>query len=245
MPSSRPSPQLASRRRKIHHVPDSSEEEAEAFVPSKRHRKKRLRLRYSRARQVPTDQAFLSPVAIVLTPSSQTQTTPTIPTTDGKTASLHIPSPQCLPKQEEGVPSMAQHEPSPPEDTDSPPRTPFEFVWEGLVDEDFGSKVCLAYYSSQWREGFRVSKYGESIATEWKRGSTPEEAREAWRLTLEEQDRRMEASSTEEEEDEEDEQSGNRGNYGPKKPQVGIPENGGILPPPRQPSDSHQLAVAS
>ncbi|KAL9023812.1 MAG: hypothetical protein Q9196_006958, partial [Gyalolechia fulgens] len=202
MPSSRPSTQLSSRKRKIYHVLDSSEEEGEeeALVLSKRHRKRRLRPRYSRARQVPIDHAILTPVTIALSPSPQAQILGTLPTdpavehavTDGKSASLQIPSPGYLPESEGGVASMTHQEPSQAEYAESPPQTPFEFVYQDLVDDDFGRKVCEAFTSSQWRQGWREYRYGESVANEWKRGSTPEEAREAWRAKLEEQDRSWE-----------------------------------------------------
>lgn len=153
MSSSHPSPQLGSRKRKIHHILDSSEEEKEAFMPL--NRKRSLKPSHGGARQFATNQG--TPVTTTLTPSPQTQSLPTFPTdptlepalTHGKSASLRIHSPECLPKQEEDVAPIGQHEPSPPEDIDSPPRTPFEFVYQDLVDDDFGRRVCEAYKSSQ------------------------------------------------------------------------------------------------
>ncbi|KAL8940744.1 MAG: hypothetical protein Q9211_002125 [Gyalolechia sp. 1 TL-2023] len=122
-----------------------------------------------------------------------------------------IPSIEHQPIQEIS-PWPTPPEPSPHESQRSsaseiPPRTPFDFVYLHVYDEDFGRKVCDAYFLSRWDEAWRVARYGESIAREWKRGSTPEEAREAWMAKLEEDERiANELSLTPELEDEQHKQ---------------------------------------
>ncbi|KAI4178345.1 MAG: hypothetical protein LQ348_005622 [Seirophora lacunosa] len=75
--------------------------------------------------------------------------------------------------------------------------SPFEFAYDD-VDDDFGRKVCEAYLLSQQRQEEREGRYGVVIAREWKRGSTPIEAREAWAMELE---RRWDALSDSSEDD--------------------------------------------
>ncbi|KAL9005221.1 MAG: hypothetical protein Q9188_001981 [Gyalolechia gomerana] len=120
-------------------------------------------------------------------------------TTSGEDTGACIPSIEHQPTQERS-PSATQPEPSPHESrhssaSETPPRTPFEFVYTNLFDEDFGRKVCEAYLESKWREAGRAFRYGKSVAQEWKRGSTPEEAREAWKAKLEEDERSWYAMS--------------------------------------------------
>lgn len=62
--------------------------------------------------------------------------------------------------------------------------SPVEFAYDD-VDDDFSRKVCEAYLRSQQRQEEREDRYGVVIAREWKRGSTPIEAREAWEMELE------------------------------------------------------------
>ncbi|KAL8957440.1 MAG: hypothetical protein Q9193_005287 [Seirophora villosa] len=75
--------------------------------------------------------------------------------------------------------------------------SPFEFAYDD-VDDDFSRKVCEAYLLSQQRQKEREVRYGVLIAREWKRGSTPIEAREAWAMELE---RRWNALSDSSEDD--------------------------------------------
>ena len=75
--------------------------------------------------------------------------------------------------------------------------SPVEFAYDD-VDDDFGRKVYEAYLLSQQRQEGREGRYGVGIAREWKRGSTPLEAREAWEIELE---RRWEALSDSSEDD--------------------------------------------
>ncbi|KAL8941102.1 MAG: hypothetical protein Q9216_002434 [Gyalolechia sp. 2 TL-2023] len=86
-------------------------------------------------------------------------------------------------------PEPSPHGSRPPSASETSPRTPFEFVYTNAIDHDFGQKVCDAYQNSRWREMWRINMYGESVASEWKNGSTPEEAREAFKAMLEEQER--------------------------------------------------------
>ncbi|KAL9015344.1 MAG: hypothetical protein Q9173_000043 [Seirophora scorigena] len=75
--------------------------------------------------------------------------------------------------------------------------SPVEFAYDD-VDDNFGRKVCEAYLLSQQRQEEREERYGVVIAREWKRGSTPIQAREAWEMELE---RRWEALSNSSEDD--------------------------------------------
>ncbi|KAI4226225.1 MAG: hypothetical protein L6R40_008302 [Gallowayella cf. fulva] len=99
------------------------------------------------------------------------------------------------------------------------------------IDQDFGRKVCGAYTSSLRQQKRRESWYGKSIAREWKRGSTPEAAREAW---SKDQDRLWEIFTTTEEEYEDEE------SWPKAKPRWGIFANGEIRIPPRRLSGSPQ-----
>ncbi|CAO1606501.1 hypothetical protein XANCAGTX0491_010000 [Xanthoria calcicola] len=56
------------------------------------------------------------------------------------------------------------------------PLTPVDFVYDDL-DDDFGRKVCEAYLVSQGRQDERKDRYGVKVARDWKKGSTPPEAR--------------------------------------------------------------------
>ncbi|KAL8919995.1 MAG: hypothetical protein Q9208_006499 [Pyrenodesmia sp. 3 TL-2023] len=96
----------------------------------------------------------------------------------GKSASTQAPRPNSLPAPER-TPPVVQPGPSQPEETESPPRSPIDWVYDAY-DEDFGRKVCGAYESSCLREQRRECDYGEKIAHEWKRGSTPTVARESF-----------------------------------------------------------------
>lgn len=54
---------------------------------------------------------------------------------------------------------------------------------EHFVNHDFSRELDIAFKVSILRDGHRRYKYGADVAERWKRGSTPEEAREKWRLT--------------------------------------------------------------
>ncbi|KAI4226224.1 MAG: hypothetical protein L6R40_008301 [Gallowayella cf. fulva] len=225
MPSSHSPPHLASRKRKVHVLHSSEEEdeqeEQQAWKPSKRYRTRKPRSRNPPAPPIATRHPIPTPPTIALTPSPQLHTLPApphrLPTppndpslkpalTHSKSTSLPIPFPECLPKNEEATTAIAQpgFEPSPPEDAedaDEPLRSPFEWVYMYPVDQDFGSKVCEAYRLNLLSQCCRESKYGKIVAREWKRGSTPEEAREAWRAEQEELERRWEIFTTEEDDE--------------------------------------------
>lgn len=64
------------------------------------------------------------------------------------------------------------------------PFTPKEYEYEH-VDENFGRDVRTAYEASVLRDAYRQHKYGQEIANTWKRGSTPEDAREKWKTRAE------------------------------------------------------------
>lgn len=59
------------------------------------------------------------------------------------------------------------------------PMTPLEFVYEDW-DPEFGEKVQMVYQASCSEHSYRQQKYGADVANLWKRGSTPEEARDRW-----------------------------------------------------------------
>lgn len=63
------------------------------------------------------------------------------------------------------------------------PCTPPEHVYEDVVNHDFSRELDIAFTVSVLRDGYRRYKYGADVSERWKRGSTPEEARERWRLT--------------------------------------------------------------
>ncbi|KAL9601231.1 MAG: hypothetical protein Q9219_002636 [cf. Caloplaca sp. 3 TL-2023] len=161
-------------------------------------------------------QGVLTPLSSQSPPSPQTPT-PSVPLTNHATdpltkeqivsinGDLEADQPSSLQVQKEVTPISPQNAPHAApatsiaqehlrstsaglESTPSP-QTPFEFVWEGYYDPEFGKKVSDAYVGSRWRQSARVYKYGREVAEEWKRGSTPEEAREKWRQKLEEQER--------------------------------------------------------
>ncbi|KAL8837312.1 MAG: hypothetical protein Q9170_002569 [Blastenia crenularia] len=147
----------------------------------------------------PPSQGLLTPDTITTSPLPRTEsisvlsTDPTIKSTlaNVKKINPQVPSSDC-PPVEAKIPSTTKALPSPHEGRQCPtsraptpaltskspsPRTPFEFVYQYTYDKDFGRKVCDAYERSLDRDGERVIRYGEDIAREWKRGSTPEEAR--------------------------------------------------------------------
>ena len=68
---------------------------------------------------------------------------------------------------------------SPPTSLCSPP----EFVYQHVIDPQLGDEVQRAYAISRLRESLRRDKYGTEVANRWKRGFTPEEARQEWKLT--------------------------------------------------------------
>ncbi|KAL8982152.1 MAG: hypothetical protein Q9205_003250 [Flavoplaca limonia] len=109
--------------------------------------------------------------------------------------------------------------------------SPFEVVYDD-VDDDFGRKVCEAYLVSQSRQRCRENNYGVDVAREWKKGSTPTEAREARETELQ---RRWEALSDSSEDDRGEDCDPNR-RPKPKKPQFGIQPGGWMLLPPDKPS---------
>nr|POF16697.1 hypothetical protein CFP56_71338 [Quercus suber] len=74
-------------------------------------------------------------------------------------------------------------EPS-PYTTPEPTRWKPEHVYD-LYDPDFGSRVRSQYRVSQRRHACRISIYGAEVANTWKRGSTPETARDQWKAHLE------------------------------------------------------------
>ncbi|KAL8942967.1 MAG: hypothetical protein Q9211_001168 [Gyalolechia sp. 1 TL-2023] len=107
--------------------------------------------------------------------------------TEIKPSSAPTATEERLPRQERSPSELLS--PSISSAREPSPQTPIEYVYLNLVDEDFGRKVCEAYANSISRENYRVVRYGREVAENWKRGSTPEEAREAWILNLEEQQR--------------------------------------------------------
>lgn len=62
--------------------------------------------------------------------------------------------------------------------------TPREYEYEH-VNENFGRDVCVAYEASLRRDAYREKKYGQQIASTWKPGSTPEDARKRWKFRAE------------------------------------------------------------
>ncbi|KAL9031743.1 MAG: hypothetical protein Q9196_000253 [Gyalolechia fulgens] len=108
---------------------------------------------------------------------------------------------QCLlsAQPEPSSNKVVQSVPSPPS---SPPRTPYEYVCLDVVDEDFGRKVSSQYFISVTRDGYRANKYGAEVAQQWKRGSTPEEAREEYKAKIKRQEEAFnEYSDTESDEE--------------------------------------------
>ncbi|KZF23197.1 hypothetical protein L228DRAFT_245934 [Xylona heveae TC161] len=71
----------------------------------------------------------------------------------------------------------------------SPPEGEFGFA---QYDPEFGQKVCEALSSSQYREYLRVSKYGEEVAREFRRGFTPSPVRKAYQEKIERAEREWE-----------------------------------------------------
>lgn len=74
-------------------------------------------------------------------------------------------------------------------DASVPPPTnllsPLELIPEMSVDPDFSKAFDDAYRQSEAREAHRRYKYGAGIAAEYRRGFTPDEKREKWRLVAE------------------------------------------------------------
>nr|POE61018.1 hypothetical protein CFP56_64727 [Quercus suber] len=78
-------------------------------------------------------------------------------------------------------------EPDPPDRTSSSHITPETSRWRpkliyGLYDPDLGSRVSAQYHPSLQHHDRRVGRYGADTASAWKRGSTPEEAQERWKM---------------------------------------------------------------
>ncbi|KAK4570555.1 Phosphorylase b kinase gamma catalytic chain, skeletal muscle/heart isoform [Recurvomyces mirabilis] len=63
----------------------------------------------------------------------------------------------------------------------------FEYVAPSNVDFDFAKNVALQVERHESREFARRYKYGADIAEEYRRGMTPEEARETWKVRYEQQ----------------------------------------------------------
>lgn len=78
------------------------------------------------------------------------------------------------------------------------PCTPPEYVPAVSYDPDFLRRFMEMYAASQFGDGARNYKYGGAIATEYRRGFTPEEDRARWRLRRDRQQAEAEASSDDE-----------------------------------------------
>ncbi|KAK5001359.1 hypothetical protein LTR28_012748, partial [Elasticomyces elasticus] len=81
--------------------------------------------------------------------------------------------------------------------------SPPSHVYANVYDHLFGKRVRDAYTVSVLRGGYREIRYGAEIAGIWKRGSTPEEAREQWRIRRAVEEAAYEAWTDTEEEEEE------------------------------------------
>ncbi|KAF2487471.1 hypothetical protein BDY17DRAFT_306853 [Neohortaea acidophila] len=89
-----------------------------------------------------------------------------------------------LPRNDIARSSVAQDHfelPASASPTPSAPCTRPEHVYD-IYDPNFGEEVRLAYKINSLGQSCRVRKYGAEVAEAWKRGSTPDEAREQWRV---------------------------------------------------------------
>ncbi|KAL8902662.1 MAG: hypothetical protein Q9207_004483 [Kuettlingeria erythrocarpa] len=177
------------RKRKVDHVVDHCGE-AQPLGPTRSQNKRRCRSGHSHNPLIPTEQDIPTLVTSASVSSPQTPESPirlpdsaTEPiVTSYKNASTYLLPSECLPPRDE-IPTLCQLGPSAPEESESPPRTPIDWVYDAY-DEDFGRKVCDAYEFSWFREQIRACNYGETTAQEWKRGSTPAVARESFNAAV-------------------------------------------------------------
>ncbi|KAI4188686.1 MAG: hypothetical protein LQ346_005266, partial [Caloplaca aetnensis] len=190
MSLSHPTSQIDHRKRKAHYVLDHDCDETPSSVRLQSRHKRRCRPEDSPHPLVPTEHDIPTLVTSTSVSSPQTPKSPAsfpgsaiqpiVPS--GKSASVHVPSPESLPAPDE-IPPVVQRTSSPLKEIESPPRSPIDWVYDAY-DEDFGRKVCEAYGFSCIREQIRKCDYGEATAQEWKRGSTPAVVRESFNAAL-------------------------------------------------------------
>ncbi|KAK1021374.1 hypothetical protein LTS16_026558 [Friedmanniomyces endolithicus] len=69
------------------------------------------------------------------------------------------------------------------------PCEPTDVISIDIFEEGLGECLAEAFATSRRWEEARIFKYGNEVATTWKRWSTPEEARTAWTRKMDEQQR--------------------------------------------------------
>lgn len=82
-----------------------------------------------------------------------------------------------IPSTSDRVPRLGPSIPPP-----TNPSTPPEHVPEVSYDPEFLPRFIRAYNMSEYSDTLRAHKYGDHVATEYRRGCTPEEDRERWQF---------------------------------------------------------------